>query len=98
MALQVEFLEPIHILLFEHLPDRKEMNHAAPRLDAARRFDGVTLGLVVEMAFLVVPMRILPTRKIAGHLEVERDRYQRLVARRRRSLRQRANASQGCTD
>lgn len=75
----VELFEPIDVFLFEHLADSEEMDDAAMRFDAARGFDRVAFGFVVEVALFVIPVGDFPAREVAGHFEVERDRDERFV-------------------
>ena len=74
-----DLLEPGDALLFEDAADGEAVQHAAGRLDALARRDGVLLRLVVEIALFVVPMGVIPLGKVAAHFHVESDRDQRLV-------------------
>ncbi len=85
-------LEPIDVLLLQHAADGEAVQHAAMRLHAAAGLDRVGLGLVVEISLFVVPAHFFPHRKIAAHLQIERDRDLGLPWHRR--LVRRATASQ----
>ena len=61
-----DLLEPVDVLLLEHAADGEEVEHAAARLDAPARLDGVLLGLVVEVALLVVPVGRAPRSGSCG--------------------------------
>ena len=73
VAFAGNLFEPIDVLLLEHLADDKGVNHAAALSHAPASLDGVVLGRLVEIALFVVPVRVFPVGKIAGHLQVERD-------------------------
>ena len=79
MAGLMEFFQPVHILLLEYLAHGEKVDHSAPRFDPARGLNGVAFGFFVEVPFLVVPMGVLPPREVSRHLEIQRDRDQRLV-------------------
>ena len=85
MAGLMEFFQPVHILLLENLAHGEKVDHSAPRFHAARGLNGIAFGFVVEIPFLVVPMGVLPPREVPRHLEIQRDRDQRLVRWGRRT-------------
>src|SRR5437868_692059 len=68
-----DLLQPIDVVLLEHPADGETMDDAAVRLDAPARLDGVAFRLGVEVALLVVPVRVFPGGEVAAHLQVERD-------------------------
>ena len=60
-------------------PRSPELSPAAPRLDTARSFDGISLGLSVQIALLIIPMRIFPVRKVPCHFQIQGDRDESLT-------------------
>src|SRR5438552_1484795 len=79
MALGGDRLEPIDILLLEHPAHTKRMDHTTALLYALAGRDRVFLGRLIQVPFLVIPMRVFPSREISSHLQVERDRDLRRV-------------------
>ena len=71
-----DIAEPGHVGLFEDAADGETMGMSARLPHAPTRLDGPSLGFVVEVALFVIPVRDLPFREIAAHLQVERDRDQ----------------------
>jgi hypothetical protein len=55
------------------------VQHPSVRLHAASGFDGIALRFVVEVAFLIIPMRRLPCREVAAHFEIEGDGDERFA-------------------
>src|SRR6516225_7460443 len=49
------------------------MDDTAPAADSLAGFHRVALGLGIQIALVVIPVGILPPRKIPAHFQVERD-------------------------
>src|SRR5207244_1118648 len=68
-----DFLEPIYVFLFEYPADNEAMHRPAVGLDAPASFRRVFFGLGVQVAFLVIPVGVFPTGKVATHFQIEGD-------------------------
>ena len=69
--------QPLHVLLLEGPAQGEAMDPPAPRAHPARRLDAVTLGRLIEVPLLVIPVRRVPRGKIARHLQVQGDDVRR---------------------
>src|SRR5262249_14412319 len=77
-----DLAKPADVFLLHRLSKREEMDDSAACLDPSRGLDRIPLRRGVEVPLLVVPVSVVPRRKVSAHLQVERDGDQGSVARR----------------
>jgi hypothetical protein len=73
-----KILEPADVGLFENLTDDEEVQNASCLFYSASSFNGVSLGLFIQISFFEIPMGRLPGGKISSHLQIERNRNLRV--------------------
>ena len=73
MAFGGNRFEPIDVRLFEHLADEEMCESRRRAFLRGGKPHRIVFGCLVEIAFFVVPVRVFPMGKVAGHFQVERD-------------------------
>ena len=75
--------EPRHVGLFQYAAHAKVVNQSSVLFRDPTGLDCVFLRVGVEVPFFKVPLHHPAFRIMAAHLQIERDRDQRLVVKRR---------------
>ena len=75
--------EPAHVGLFQHAAHAKIVDQSAALFGDAAGLDRISLRVGVEISLFVIPLHHPAFRIVAAHLQIERDRDQRLVVERR---------------